>query len=189
MTPGLAAALRAETRLALEADGKPFDVNVARRVYDLAIAARDMCVAATVSTGEAIKAISDMDGPVESLTTLGAAPAPVQAAETFGVRMLRELIAALRPSSSGVVGLAPGAVATAPDMLTDLPAWLGALAEARSLGLDDVAAGIEAKLRAFGVLPSGAAPTPAMLDEAPSLDDPAAPIPGAPWDPDSDPPF
>lgn len=183
MTPELAAALRAEIRLALEADGKPFDVNVARRVYDLAIAARDMCVAATASTGEAIKAIADMDGPIESLAAPGAAPAPVQAAETFGVRMLRELIAALRPSSSGVVGLAPGAVAVDPGTLTDLPTWLGALAEARSLGLDDVAAGIEAKLRVFGVLPFDAAPTPAMFDEAPS---PPDPTPRTPWSPSGD---
>ncbi|MBK7823144.1 MAG: hypothetical protein IPJ61_19350 [Tessaracoccus sp.] len=46
--PQLAEALRAEIRLTLEADGKAFDVNVARRVYDLAIAARDMCVAAAL---------------------------------------------------------------------------------------------------------------------------------------------
>jgi hypothetical protein len=63
------------------------------------------------------------------------------------------------------------------------------LAEARSLGLDDVAAGIEAKLRAFGVLPSSAASASAMFDDAPPLDDPAAPVPGAPWDPDDGPPF
>lgn len=192
MTPELAAALRAEIRLALEADGKPFDVNVARRVYDLAIAARDMCVAATASTGEAIKAIADMDGPIESLAAPSAAPAPAQAAETFGVRMLRELIAALRPTAgAGGVGPAPGAVVLGTP--SDLTAWISALAEARSLGLDDVAANIEVKLRAIGVLSDDAVPSPAppyaMFDEAPPMDAAATPPPGAPWNADDDPPF
>jgi len=185
VTPELAAALRTEIQLALDAGGKPFDVNVARRVYDLAIAARDMCIAATATTAEAIKAVADAGGPVESLAAPGATEPPGQAAESFGVRALRELIAALRPASgAGVVGPAPGVVVVDPD----LPTWLGALAEARSLGLDDVAVGIEAKLRALGVLPSDA-PTSAMFDEASPLDDPATPVPGAPWDPDDGPPF
>ena len=172
MTPELAAALRTEIQLALDAGGKPFDVNVARRVYDLAIAARDMCIAATATTAEAIKAVADAGGPVESLAAPGATEPPGQAAESFGVRALRELITALRPASgAGVVGPAPGV-----------------LAEARSLGLDDVAVGIEAKLRTLGVLPSDA-PTSAMFDEASPLDDPATPVPGAPWDPDDGPPF
>lgn len=49
MSPELSEALRNEIRTVLEAGGGPFDINVARRVYDLAIAARDMCVAATSS--------------------------------------------------------------------------------------------------------------------------------------------
>jgi hypothetical protein len=192
VTPELAAALRAEIRLALEADGKPFDVNVARRVYDLAIAARDMCIAATATTEEAIKAVADVGGPVESLTVAGATEPPSQAAESFGVRTLRELIAALRPVPGvGVVGPAPGAVVV--PTAADLTTWIGALAEARSLGLDDVVAGIEAKLRAIGALADAAvappAPPYAVFDEAPPLDDPAAPVPGAAWDPNGDPPF
>lgn len=192
MTPELAAALRAEIRLALEAGGKPFDVNVARRVYDLAIAARDMCVAATATTEEAIKAIADTGGAVESLVAPGTPPSSVQATETFGVRMLRELIAALRPTAgAGVVGPAPGAVVLGPP--GDLTAWISALAEARSLGLDDVVASIEVKLRAIGVLSDDAAPPPAppyaMFDEAPPMDDWATPPPGAPWNADDDPPF
>lgn len=169
MTPELAAALRVEIQRALEADGKPFDVGIARRVYTLAIAARDMCIAATASTDEAIKAIADIDGPVESLTTPGALPTSAQAAETFGVRMLRELIAALRPLTGG--GLVSSVAAVDRDSLTDLPTWLGALAEARSLGLSDVAAGIEAKLQSFGVLPP---------DGAPPLAVPATPTAGSP---------
>lgn len=161
MTPQLAEALRAEIRLALEADGKAFDVNVARRVYDLAIAARDMCVAAATTTGEAIKTIADAGGPVESLQDLGTPPTVVQAAETFGVRALRELIAALRPTpaGTGVVGAGPNTVVPG-----DLTTWLGALAEARELGLADVAAGIEAKLRQYGILPDADPPPPRRQD-------------------------
>lgn len=158
MTPQLAEALRAEIRLALEADGKAFDVNVARRVYDLAIAARDMCVAAASTTGEAIKVIADVDGPVEALQGPDAAPTVVQAAETFGVRALRELIAALRPAPP------PPSPPPDPDLLGDLPTWLGALAEARELGLTDVVAGLEAKLRRFGVLPDIDPPPPRRRD-------------------------
>lgn len=190
MTPELAAALRAEIRLALEADGKPFDVNVARRVYDLAIAARDMCVAAASTTEEAIKTVADTGGAIESLTVPGDSPSPIQATETFGVRMLRELIAALRPApGAGVVGAAPGAVVLGSP--SDLTTWLTALADARRLGLDDVAAGIEAKLRVIGVLtdaPTVPEPAPAhtTFDDAPPVDDPATP---APWNVDDGIPF
>lgn len=122
----------------------------------------------------------------------GATEPPSQAAESFGVRTLRELIAALRPVPGvGVVGPAPGAVVV--PTAADLTTWIGALAEARSLGLDDVVAGIEAKLRAIGALADAAvappAPPYAVFDEAPPLDDPAAPVPGAAWDPNDDPPF
>lgn len=157
MTPQLAEALRDEIRLALEADGKPFDVNVARRVYDLAIAARDMCAAATTTTGEAIKAIADVGGPVESLQDPGTPTTTVQAAETFGVRALRELIAALRPAPP------PPSPPADPGLLDDLT-WLGALAEARELGLTDVAAGIEAKLRQCGILLDADPPPPRRQD-------------------------
>ncbi len=67
MTPALAEAIRAEIRLALDAGGKPFTVAVAKRVYDLAIAAKDFLVSATETVEEAVGVIATSGGPLDSL--------------------------------------------------------------------------------------------------------------------------
>lgn len=132
MTPQLSEALRAEIRTALEADGKPFDVNVARRVYDLAIAARDMCVAATTGVKEAIDQIKDTNGPMETLDSPDTPESQMQASETFGARLVREIMAML-PKLNQRSGEDPKAL-------------VRAIAEARQAGLHDVATELEVKL-------------------------------------------
>ena len=141
VSPELAEALRNEIRTALEADGKPFDVNVARRVYDLAIAARDMCIAASNSVKEAIDQVKEMNGPMESLQAPGAleastAPeAQAQVAETFGARVLRELLAM-------VAGTLPAGF----HRPEDPHVLIAAIADARERGMPDLAAALERKL-------------------------------------------
>jgi hypothetical protein len=134
MSPELAEALRKEIRVALDADGEPFDVNVARRVYDLAIAARDMCIAASSSVKEAIDQIKDTNGPMETLESPDSPEAPLQASETFGARLIREVMATLpmllRGGGSG----------------EDPKALVHALSEARLRGMTDVAEELEVKL-------------------------------------------
>lgn len=146
MSPELSQALRNEIRVALEANGGPFDINVARRVYDLAIAARDMCVAATGSVKEAIDQVKDTEGPMESLDTSDTPASAVQASESFGARLLRELMASLslfqQPRGD------------------DPKQLVHALAEARRTGMHDVAEQIEVKL--FGSVLSGPRP---VIDE------------------------
>jgi hypothetical protein len=137
VSPELAEALRTEIRNALDAGGKSFDVNVARRVYDLAIAARDMCIAASNSVKEAIDQVKELNGPMESLQgpgSLEASTAPeaqAQVAETFGARVLRELLA----MTSGSLRHAE-----------DPHVLIAAIADARERGMHDLAAGLEQKL-------------------------------------------
>ena len=147
MSPELANALRNEIRTALEAGGGPFDINVARRVYDLAIAARDMCVAATGSVKEAIDQIKDTNGPMETLDTSDTPESQVQVSESFGARLLRELMATL-PMLQGPRG-------------DDPKQLVHALAEARRNGMHDVAEQLEVKL--FGRVLSG--PRPITAEE------------------------
>ena len=134
MTPTLAEALRNEIRLALEAEGKPFDIHVARRVYDLAIAARDFCVAATETVKEAIDQIQDTNGPMDTLAPAGSPEPPVQAAETFGARIFREIMALMpanrQPQITGTESLS----------------LVHAIAAARERGMLDVAASLEQRL-------------------------------------------
>jgi len=148
VSPELAEALRKEIRTALDADGKPFDVNVARRVYDLAIAARDMCVAATGTVKEAIDQIKDTNGPMETLQDPDAPESAVQASETFGARIMRELLAVMRPPSNG----------------EDPRKLVHALAEARQQDMHDVAAELEVRL--FGRVLSGTPPVCGALAAA-----------------------
>lgn len=148
MSPELAEALRREIRTALEAEGGPFDINVARRVYDLAIAARDMCVAATSSVKEAIGQIKDTNGPMESLDSADTPESQVQASESFGARLLRELMATLPMLRQPREGEDPKQL-------------VHALAEARRNGMHDVAEQIEVKL--FGRVLSG--PRPITAEE------------------------
>ena len=147
MSPELAEALRNEIRTTLEAGGAPFDVNIARRVYDLAMAARDMCVVATGSVKEAIDQIKETNGPMETLDTSDTPESQVQASESFGARLLRELMATL-PLLQGPRG-------------DDPKQLVHALAEARRNGMHDVAEQLEVKL--FGRVLSG--PRPITAEE------------------------
>jgi hypothetical protein len=148
MSPELAEALRREIRTALEADGGSFDINVARRVYDLAIAARDMCVAATSSVKEAINQIKDTNGPVETLDASDTPASQVQISESFGARLLRELMATLP-------------MLRQPRESEDPKQLVHALADARRNGMHDVAEQLEVKL--FGRVLSG--PRPIAAEE------------------------
>jgi len=106
-------------------------------VYDLAIAARDFCVAATDTVKEAVDQIKDTNGPMENLAPNSPEP-PVQAAETFGARIFREILAlvpTIRPSLQ-----APQPAGT------ESLALVHAIAAARERGMPDVAAALEAKL-------------------------------------------
>lgn len=143
MSPELAEALRKEIRTALDASGGAFDVNVARRVYDLAIAARDMCIAATGSVKEVVDQIADTNGPMESLVAPGTPDTPTQAAENFGSKLIREILATLPMLLNGTGGKSE-----------DLRMIVKAIAEAEEAGLTDVAQGLRTKL--FGrVLSNG----------------------------------
>lgn len=143
MSPELSEALRNEIRTALDAGGGPFDINVARRVYDLAIAARDMCVAATGSVKEAIDQVKDTAGPMESGDTSDTPASQLQASESFGARLMRELMATLT-------------LIQQPRASDDPKQLVHALAEARRAGMHDVADQIEVKL--FGRSLSGPRP-------------------------------
>lgn len=143
MSPELSEALRNEIRTALEAGGGAFDVNVARRVYDLAMAARDMCVVATDSVKEAIEQIKDTNGPMETLDGPGTPESAVQASESFGARLFREIMAIVPTLARPREG-------------DDPKALVHALAEARSRGMHDVAEELEVKL--FGRALSGPRP-------------------------------
>jgi hypothetical protein len=140
MSPELSEALRNEIRNALEAGGGPFDINVARRVYDLAIAARDMCVAATGTVKEAIDQIKDTSGPMETLDSPDTPESAMQVAESFGARLLRELMATLPMLQARPIGDDPKQI-------------VHALSEARRSGMHDVAEQLEVKL--FGCVLSG----------------------------------
>jgi len=146
MSPELSEALRNEIRTTLEAGGGSFDINVARRVYDLAIAARDMCIAATGSVKEAIDQIKDTNGPMETLDSPDTPESQVQVSESFGARLLRELMASLPLLQARREG-------------DDPKQLVHALAEARRNGMHDVAEELEVKL--FGCVLSGSRPVTA----------------------------
>lgn len=156
VTPELAEALRNEIRKALDAEGGPFDQNVARRVYDLAIAARDMCVASSSSVDETISTITHLNGPVESMDSPETPESVAQNAETFGARIIREVLAAIPKITAST---APAAIHT-----TENPEELvHALAEARKYEMHDVAEGLEVRL--FGrVLSAPRRPEVALRD-------------------------
>jgi hypothetical protein len=127
----LAEALRAELRAILDNDGKPFDLQVARHVYDFAIAAKDLLTVSAKSVEDAIKVVADNSGAMESLTGPDEPPAPEVASETFGARILRELFALL-----------PTIRRDHEDPL----AIVAAIADARERGMLDLAAKLEQKL-------------------------------------------
>jgi len=162
MSPQLAEALRNEIRTALDANGQAFDVNIARRVYDLAIAARDMCVAASSTVDDAVKQIKDTNGPMESLDTPGTTESQLQASETFGARLTREILAALPMLFSR----------QSQQQHQDPRRLVHALADARRNGMTDVAAELEIELfgRALtGDKPVSVVPIVNVLPETPTL--------------------
>jgi hypothetical protein len=132
MSPELAEALRTEIRSALDAGGSPFDVNVARRVYDLAIAARDMCIAASDTVKEAIDQIKDTNGPMETLDSPDTPESQMQVSETFGARIMRELLAMMP--------------AFRKNHEEDPHVIIAAIADARARGMHDLAAKLEQRL-------------------------------------------
>jgi hypothetical protein len=91
----LSEALRTELRTILENDGKPFDLQVARHVYDFAIAAKDLLTVSVRSVEDAMRVVADNNGAMESLTGPNDPQPHEQVSETFGARMLRELLATL----------------------------------------------------------------------------------------------
>ena len=128
----LAEALRTELRAILDNAGKPFDLLVARYVYDFAIAAKDLLTVSVKSVEDAMQVIADNNGAMESLAGPNDPQPPEQVSETFGARMLRELLATL------------------PAMLRknneDLHALVRAIADARDRGMPDLATKLEQRL-------------------------------------------
>lgn len=125
----LSESLRAELREILDNEGKPFDLQVARHVYDFAIAAKDLLTVCVKSVEDAMRVVADNSGAMESLTGPNDPSPPELASETYGARMLRELLALL-PRQSG----------------EDLRTLVGAIAEARDRGMSDLAAKLEQRL-------------------------------------------
>lgn len=128
----LSEALRTELRTILDNDGKPFDLQVARHVYDFAIAAKDLLTVSVKTVEDAIRVVADNNGPMESLGSPDDPTPPEVAAETFGARIMRELFALL-----------PAALHKNNE---DPLAIVAAIADARDRGMPDVAARLEQKL-------------------------------------------
>jgi hypothetical protein len=126
----LAETLRAELRAILDNDGKPFDLQVARHMYDFAIAAKDLLTVSVKTVEDAMRVVADNQGAMESLTGPSDPLPPEVASETFGARIMRELLA-LMPT-----------VRKNEDPLT----IVAAIADARDRGMPDVAAKLEQKL-------------------------------------------
>ena len=124
--------LRVELRAILDNDGKPFDIQCARHLYDFAIVAKDMLTVAAKTVEDAIRVVADNNGAMESLTVPDD-PVPAEvASETFGARILRELLA-----------LMPGQLRKNNE---DPSTIVAAIAEARERGMHDLAAKLEQKL-------------------------------------------
>ena len=124
--------LRAELRTILDNDGKPFDIQCARHLYDFAIVAKDMLTVTANTVEDAMRVIADNNGAMESLTGPDD-PVPAEvASETFGARILRELLA-----------LMPGQLRKSNE---DPSTLVAAIAEARERGLHDLATKLEQKL-------------------------------------------
>ena len=128
----LAETLREELRAILDNDGKPFDLQVARHVYDFAIAAKDLLTVSVKTVEDAINVIADNNGPMETLTGAGEPPPPEVVSETFGARIMRELFA-LMPSTLRKENEDPLTI-------------VAAIADARERGMHDLAAKLEHRL-------------------------------------------
>lgn len=101
-------------------------------MYDLAIAARDMCIAASGSVKEAIDQIEDTNGPMETLDAPGTPESAAQVSESFGARIMRELLALL-PADFRKTHEDPHVL-------------IAAIADARERGMHDLAAKLEQRL-------------------------------------------
>lgn len=130
----LAETLREELRTILDNDGKPFDLQVARYVYDFAIAAKDLLTVSVKSVEDAMRVVADNHGAMESLTGPNEAPPPEVASETFGARVMRELLAMLP------------AIRAEKSSREDPLSIVAAIADARERGMPDLAAKLEQKL-------------------------------------------
>jgi hypothetical protein len=128
----LSEALRTELRAILDNDGKPFDLQVARHVYDFAIAAKDLLTVSVKSVEDAMRVVADNNGAMESLTGADDPQPPEQVSETFGARIMRELLATL-----------PAVLRKSNE---DLHSLVGAIADARDRGMPDLAAKLEQRL-------------------------------------------
>jgi len=124
--------LRAELRSILDNDGKPFDLQVARHVYDFAIASKDLLTVSVKSVEDVMRVVADNNGAMESLIGANDPQPPEQVSETFGARMLRELLATL-----------PAVLRKNNE---DMHALVGAIADARDRGMPDLAAKLEQRL-------------------------------------------
>jgi hypothetical protein len=128
----LAETLRAELREILDNGGKSFDLQVARHVYDFAIAAKDLLTVSATTVEDVTRVIADNNGAMESLTGPNEPPPPEVASETFGARIMRELFAAL-PMLRGKSAEDPVALVTA-------------IADARERGMYELANKLEQRL-------------------------------------------
>lgn len=128
----LAEALRAELRDILDNGGKPFDILAAQHLYDFAIAAKDLLVVSAKTVVDVMKVVADVGGAMESLAGPNEAPPIEQQAETFGARMMREILAIL-PAITHKSGEDPRAI-------------VAAIAEARDRDMPELAAALERKL-------------------------------------------
>ena len=128
----LAETLRAELREILDNNGKPFDLNVAKHVYDFAIVAKDLLTVSVKTVEDVVNVIADNNGPMESLTTAIDPTPPESASETFGARIMRELFA-LMPSALRKTNEDPLSI-------------VAAIADARERGMYDLATKLEHRL-------------------------------------------
>jgi hypothetical protein len=125
-------ALRAELRRILDNEGKAFDIQVARHVYDFAMAAKDLLTVSVNTVEDAMRVIADNNGAMESLTSATDPVPPEVASETFGARMVRELLATLPK--------------LLPKHNEDPLTLVAAIADARERGMPDVASKLEQRL-------------------------------------------
>ena len=137
----LAETLRAELRAILDNEGKPFDLQVARHVYDFAIAAKDLLTVSVKSVEDAMRVVADNNGAMESLTGADDPQPPEVVSETFGARIMRELFA-----------LMPSVLRNKNN--EDPLAIVAAIADARERGMPDLAAKLEQKLIGTPLEPS-----------------------------------
>lgn len=146
--------LRAELRSILDNEGKPFDLQVARHVYDFAIAAKDLLTVSVKSVEDAMRVVADNKGAMESLTGPDEEPPAEVASETFGSRIMRELFALLPTLRNK----------NAEDPVADPVRLVTAIADARERGMHELAAKLEEKLVGTSLEPAQITKTEVVTD-------------------------